>query len=532
MHFGKVRRNEALPPRWQQFEAGGSMGYQDDNLVMISFNRPLPGVRLGRSYFVNHNTRTTSWKKPVSDRPVGSLTPECIIEGHSECIWSLACMGTSCNIMSASSDGSIRQWIRNGAPVGVPWRSDGEVVASMAVCPDETMVVSGGGDGRLQLWNVEEGGVVGDPWEGHGDPVRDLDWSPNAIGLPTRLVSQRQGDSEWITRWHYTTMEPEYWTTNCTTDRDRVASCGSDHVIRVWSLCWSKDGAYIFSGSGDCTIRKWQSIDGKELVVLRGHTNTVRSICLSPDERHLVSASSDCSVRIWDLKRNEQVGDPLLHDDELLALAIPSDGRYIASAGLERKIYVWSFEAALKQGNNQVRIFDVSPLPTRQANNEGLTRHGNKFWSDGTKSTPRRLPPRSGPSPPSRRNFFDFLYFRRPVDASPSIPHQARRWNFSLFTGRIPAHTVDVAPARDEDRYAIAPPTEAEKAAAMQYVTDNEVNGSAHQGGAAAGVQDPQEGPSTQIFQGQNPAAPTEESSDLIVGCCRLFLVYRRSGSH
>jgi hypothetical protein len=76
---------------------------------------------------------------------------------------------------------------------------------------------------------------------------------------------------------------------------------------------------------------------------------------------------------------------------------------------------------------------------------------GNEFWGDDIKSTPRRLPPRSGPSPPRRRNFFDFLYFRRPVNASPSIPLKARHWNFSLFTGRIPAHTVDVAPARDED---------------------------------------------------------------------------------
>ncbi|KAJ8597780.1 hypothetical protein M405DRAFT_189142 [Rhizopogon salebrosus TDB-379] len=181
----------------------------------------------------------------------------------------------------------------------------------------------------------------------------------------------------------------------------------------------------------------------------------------------------------------------------------------------------------------------------------GLTMiQGNEFWSDSdTKSTPRRLPPRSGPSPPRRRNFFDFLYFRQPVDASQSIPLKARRWNFSLFTGRIPApDTVDVAPARDEDvsrsslmlprlwhycnnlqRYAIAPPTEAEKAAAMHYAIGNEVNGSAHQCGAAAGVQDPQEGPSTQTTQGQD--ALTDESSDLI-GCCRLFLVYRRSRSH
>ncbi|KAJ8580024.1 WD40 repeat-like protein [Rhizopogon salebrosus TDB-379] len=418
-------RDEALPPQWHQFEAGGDMWYQDDNLLMGSLNRPLPGVRLdgprqlipgyewhvsplGRSYFVNHNIRTTSWKKPVPDRPVGSLTPECIIEGHSKCIWSLACVGTGCNIMSASEDGSIRQWISDGKPVGELWRSDGVGVGSMAVCPDETMVVSGSADGRLRLWNVKEGSVVGDPWEGHSAPVRCLDWSPD-----TREIASGSQDGT-IRRWNPITgrhiaspIETGHGRVHAvkySPQGDKFASGGDDNIIRMWSkdskllieikghdgpvysLCWwAKDGAYMFSGSGDMTIRKWQSIDGKELVVLRGHTRAVRSISLSSDERHLVSASEDCSVRIWGLQTNEQVGDPLLHDDELLALAIPSDGRYIASAAKDKKVYVWSFEAALKQRGNQVRsdgklkghassskdIFDGSPLPKRQADNEG-----------------------------------------------------------------------------------------------------------------------------------------------------------------
>ncbi|KAJ8587587.1 hypothetical protein M405DRAFT_843093, partial [Rhizopogon salebrosus TDB-379] len=250
----------------------------------------------------------------------------------------------------------------------------------------------------------------------------------------------------------------------------------------------------------------------------------------------------DYSVRIWDLQTNQQVGDPLLHDDELSAIVIPSDGRYIASAGLDKKIYVWSFEAALKQSGNQVRvhayiavIFDVSPLPRRQANKEGLTRYGNNFWGDGTKSIPRRLPPRSGPSPPRRRNFFDFLYFRRPVDASQSIPHQAQRWNFSLFTGRIPAHTVDVAPARDEDRYAIAPPTEAEVAAAMQYAIDHAADSQTSQGQAAAVAQGSevctQGQPALQPAQHVQNSSPCADEPSYKIGCCGfvLHLACRRS---
>jgi WD40 repeat protein len=288
-------------------------------------------------------------------------------------------VGTGCNIMSASGDGSIRQWIRDGGVVGEPWRSDGGAVMSLAVSADRTKVVSGSVDRRLWLWNLKEGGAVSDPWEGHSASVRCLDWSPNA-----REIASGSEDGT-IRRWNPNTgrqIAPPIETSHgwvyavkYSPRGDKFASCGEDGVIRVWSkdgkllieikghdssvrsLCWSKDGAYIFSGSGDMTIRKWQSIDGKELVALRGHTNTIISICcLSPDERHLVSASSDCSVRIWDLKTNQQVGDPLLHDDELLALAIPSDGRYIASAGLDKKIYVWSLEAALKQGGGRFHV--------------------------------------------------------------------------------------------------------------------------------------------------------------------------------
>jgi WD40 repeat protein len=132
------------------------------------------------------------------------------------------------------------------------------------------------------------------------------------------------------------------------------------HDGEVMSLCWSKDGAHIFSGSFDRTIRKWQSIDGKELVVIRGHTNFVTSLCLSPDESHLVSASHDYSVRIWDLETNQQLGDPLWHDDQVQVVAMSSDGQYFASSisGLDAKIYVWSLEAALERARGVgVRLY-------------------------------------------------------------------------------------------------------------------------------------------------------------------------------
>ncbi|KAG2337198.1 WD40 repeat-like protein [Suillus weaverae] len=278
--------------------------------------------------------------------------------------------------MTILDDGSICQWTRAGQPVGKPFSSDTECVLQIVVSPDGLMVAGRCGDGRVRLWNIKEGRLVGHPWEGHNDGVTCLDWSPNGAEV---AGGSKDGT---IRRWNPVTgrqIAPpikgsdEYlWTIKYSPQSDKFASGGGDKV-RVWSkdsellievdellvssLCWSKDGAYIFSGSYDHTIRKWQSIDSKELAVVQGHTQRVRSLCLSPDGFHLISASNDYSVRIWDLETNQQVGDPLWHDDQVLAVAISSDGQYFASAiqGPDAKIYVWSLEAALKRASGVAR---------------------------------------------------------------------------------------------------------------------------------------------------------------------------------
>jgi WD40 repeat protein len=97
--------------------------------------------------------------------------------------------------MSASGDGSIRQWTRDGKEVGKPWRIDGGAVASIAVSRDETMAMSGSVDGRLRLWNIKEGRMVGDPWEMHTGVVRCLDWSPNGLEIASG------SDDGTVRRW-------------------------------------------------------------------------------------------------------------------------------------------------------------------------------------------------------------------------------------------------------------------------------------------------------------------------------------------
>ncbi|KAG2737702.1 WD40 repeat-like protein [Suillus brevipes Sb2] len=560
--------NDALPPRWQQYKVSGVIYYRDDTFTMASRGLPIPGVRLdypgdlfdpecewyisplGRSYFVNHKTRTTSWKKPKPERPAGSLMPECVIEGHSQCIWSLAYLGTSGNIMSTSEDSSIRQWKRDGEPVGKPLYGDGGGMSTMAISPDETMVVGGSVDGRLWLWNIKDGSAIGDPWERHDDIVRCLDWSPNALEIASG------SEDGTIRRWNPDTgrqIAPPIETSHgwvvafkYSPQGDKFISGGPGGLVCVWSmdgrllieikghekgvtsLRWSKDGAHIFSGSFDHTIRKWRAIDGRELAVLRGHTNGVRSLCLTPNEHYIVSASNDFSVRIWDLKTNQALGDSFLHDDHVFAVAMSPDGKYIASAGPDKKIYVWSLEAALERyqgadgGNAKLKGHPAQPRIVRQPipNTGGSAKYGKYFFADHSNRPT---------APPANTSLLNWRSLFSSTNAPRPSPRESRHRNFSLLPVGNFRRSIEVAPARDEDRYGITPETDAEAAAAMQRTNDSEADNSTQPGHLEARVQSSQVRPVQAQARGSTGGA--EDVAYEGVSCCGFFFGRRRSTS-
>ena len=66
--------------------------------------------------------------------------------------------------------------------------------------------------------------------------------------------------------------------------------------------CMTSWGDYVYSGSNDWTIRKWDAAKrvcvGQFLPGDQGHSNSVRALCIA--EEYLVSASDDFTLRLWD----------------------------------------------------------------------------------------------------------------------------------------------------------------------------------------------------------------------------------------
>ena len=68
------------------------------------------------------------------------------------------------------------------------------------------------------------------------------------------------------------------------------------------SVCFSRDGKRILSGSSDNTARVWDAVTGKHLFPpFRGHTDWINSVCFFPDGTRFATGSWDGTIRIWTL---------------------------------------------------------------------------------------------------------------------------------------------------------------------------------------------------------------------------------------
>ncbi|KAL2197078.1 hypothetical protein P885DRAFT_68962 [Corynascus similis CBS 632.67] len=72
------------------------------------------------------------------------------------------------------------------------------------------------------------------------------------------------------------------------------------HSDSVCSVAFSPDSQRLASGSGDNTIKIWDTALGSCLHTLVGHRGSVCSVAFSPDSQRLASGSRDKTIKTWD----------------------------------------------------------------------------------------------------------------------------------------------------------------------------------------------------------------------------------------
>ena len=274
------------------------------------------------------------------------------------------------SVLSASRDGTLRLWSKSGTPR--VFETSGHPQLACAFIPGGRLLVSGGEDGALLIWERVSGrSGTGDPrpprplrtLRGHRGPVLSCACSPDGL----RILS---GSSDRSLRlWDVATggllavtesPEPVHV---CAVSRrgDVLSSWGDDLVLldgetldrraavptgrygATRACAFSPDGERFVSGSADGTLRLWRT-DGVALLgSFVGHARPVTACAFSRDGTRIVSASDeDRTIRLWDAGAGRQLGATRGRGSAVGSCAFSQDGALVIAGCWDGRLRFWS----------------------------------------------------------------------------------------------------------------------------------------------------------------------------------------------
>ncbi len=212
----------------------------------------------------------------------------------------------------------------------------GHAVQSLAFAGGGSLLLSGGDDGVVRVWDVE-GGEMARDWEAHRGWVLDL-----AV-LPGGRLATASNDRT-LKVWEVAT------------GREVGRMAGHDGAVACVSA--SPDGRRLLSGGDDQTARLWDARGGRQLLVLEGHRGPVQRAAFSPDGKLAVTGGNDRTVRVWDLSTGREARRLEGHNHVVTDATVSPDGR-VFSGSYDRTTRLWDGEEEVARHDLPLRVARV-----------------------------------------------------------------------------------------------------------------------------------------------------------------------------
>ena len=235
-------------------------------------------------------------------------------------------------------------------------------ILTMALHPNGKIFATGGQDGRVIIWNANNGQIhqsinLGNGW------VENIEWSKSgqwlAISISRRVhVYNADGVEVWRSADHPSTISAIAWSNEqlATACYGRVAffsaSSGEVQQKLEWkgslvSMVLSPDGDIVVCGSQDNSIHFWRRSTGDDSM-MSGYP-TKPSVLVFDETGTLLATGGSSSVTIWTFEGDGPEGtEPVvleLHIEPITTLAFAKKGKRLASGARDGAVVLWSLQS-------------------------------------------------------------------------------------------------------------------------------------------------------------------------------------------
>jgi len=198
---------------------------------------------------------------------------------HTQAVWDVAFHDQGDFCVSASMDHTVKLWDLNSLRCRQTLRGHVDSVNSVCFQPFSNNVATCSGDKTVSLWDARTG-LCMQTFYGHMNAC-------NSVAFNNRGDCVVSSDADGVVK---------LWDIRMVHERLHIET--GEHAVNAAKF--EPSGTMIAVATDEGVIKMYNcEEEGKQVGVLRGHTDSVQAVCFDSEGTHMLSAGSDATFRMW-----------------------------------------------------------------------------------------------------------------------------------------------------------------------------------------------------------------------------------------